>query len=114
MDHLLKRQKEWKKLKKQDLHKWVRWSFFQHDIAYGDFKELARRTASDKLLRNKAFNIAKNPKYGAYKRGLSSMVYRFFHKKSEGSDVTTLAKKSAKSKQLAGELHQPVIRSLKK
>ena len=42
------------------------------------------------------------------------MVYRFFHKKSEGSDVTTLAKKSAKSKQLAGELHQPVIRSLKK
>ena len=42
------------------------------------------------------------------------MVYRFFHKKSEGSDVTTLVKKSAKSKQLAGELHQPVIRSLKK
>ena len=42
------------------------------------------------------------------------MVYRFFHKKSEGIDVTTLAKKSAKSKKLAGELHQPVIRSLKK
>ena len=37
--------------------------YFQHDIAYGDFKDLIRRTASDKILRDKAFNIAKNPKY---------------------------------------------------
>ena len=36
---------------------------FQHDMPYGDFKDLARRTASDKVLRKKAFNIAKNPKY---------------------------------------------------
>ena len=43
---------------------------FQHDISYGDFKDLARRTASDKVLRDKAFNIAKNPKYDGYQRGL--------------------------------------------
>ena len=53
-------------------------SCFQHDIAYGDFKELAKRTASDKVLRDKAFNIAKNPKYDGYQRGLSSMLYKFF------------------------------------
>ena len=47
---------------------------FQHDMAYGDFKDLARRTASDKILRDKAFNIAKIPKYDGYLRGLASMV----------------------------------------
>ena len=54
---------------------------FQHDIAYGDFKNLARRTASDKLLRDKAFDIAKNPKHDRYQRGLASMVYKYFDKK---------------------------------
>ena len=44
-------------------------------MAYGDFKDLARRTASDNVLRNKAFNIAKNPKYNGYQKGLASMVY---------------------------------------
>ena len=56
-------------------------------MAYGDFKDLARRTASDKILRGKAFNIAKNPKYGGYQRGLTSMVYKFFDKKSTGSGI---------------------------
>ena len=51
-------------------------------MAYGDFKDLAKRTASDKVLRDKAFNIAKNPKYDGYQRGLASMVYKFFDKKS--------------------------------
>ena len=51
---------------------------FQHDMAYGDFKDLTRRTASDKILRDKAFNIAKNPKYDRYQKDLSSMVYKFF------------------------------------
>ena len=64
---------------------------FQHDVAYGDFKDLAKRTASDKVLRNKAFNIAKNTKYDGYQRGLASLVYQFFDKKS-----TSLADKSAK------------------
>ena len=47
---------------------------FQHDMAYGGFKDLARRTDSDKILRDKAFNIAKNPKYDRYQIGLASMV----------------------------------------
>ena len=49
-------------------------------MAYGDFKELTRRTASDKILSDKAFNIAKNLKYDGYKRELASMVYKFFDK----------------------------------
>ena len=47
---------------------------FEHDMTYGDFKDLVRRTASDKILRSKAFDIAKNPKYNGYQRGLASMV----------------------------------------
>ena len=47
---------------------------FQHDMAYGDFNDIARRTASDNVLRDKAFNIAKNPKYDGYQRGLASVV----------------------------------------
>ena len=49
---------------------------FQHHMAYGDFKNLAKRTASDKVLRDKAFNIAKNLKYDGYQRGLASIVYK--------------------------------------
>ena len=60
---------------------------FQHDMAYGDFRHLKRRTFSDKVLGGKAFNIAKNPKYDGYQRGLASMVYKFFDKKSEGSGI---------------------------
>ena len=51
---------------------------FQHDMAYEDFKDLKRRTASDKVLRYKAFSIAKNPKYDGYQRGPVFMVYNFF------------------------------------
>ena len=50
----------------------------QHDVAYGDFKELTSKTASEKVLHDKAFNIAKNPKHDGYQRGLTSMVYKFF------------------------------------
>ena len=53
-------------------------SCFQYDMDYGDFKDLARRTAADKILRDKAFNIAKDPKYDGYERGLTSMVYKLF------------------------------------
>ena len=63
---------------------------FQHDIVYGDFKDLARRTASDKVFRDKAFNIAKNPKYDGYQRGLASMFYKFFDKKTSGSGVKSM------------------------
>ena len=84
---------------------------FQHDMAYGDFKDLARRTASDKFLRDKAFNIAKNRKYYGYQRGLASMVYIFFDKKMKGSGVNIEVKPS---KQLAKELHEPIIRASEK
>ena len=81
-------------------------------MVYGDFKDLARRTASDKVLRDKAFNIAKNPKYDGYQRRLASMVYKFFDKKSKGSGV---ANNEIKQKlQLAEELHKPITRNSKK
>ena len=51
-------------------------------MAYGDFKDLARRTASDKVIRDKAFNIAKGPKYDGYQTSLALMVYKFFDKKN--------------------------------
>ena len=79
-------------------------------MAYGDFKDLARRTASDKILRDKAFNIAKNPKYNGYQRGLASMVYKFFDKKSEGSSIVN----NKENMQLAEELHKPFIRKFEK
>ena len=53
---------------------------FQHDMAYGDFKDLKRRTQSDKVLKEKAFETASNPKYDGYQRGLASMVYKVFEK----------------------------------
>ena len=83
---------------------------FQHDMAYGDFKDLTRRTASDKLLRNKAFNIAKNPKYDGYEKGLVSMVYKSFDKKSSGSGIKN---ENMLDKQLAEELCKPFIRKFK-
>ena len=82
-------------------------------MAYDDFKYLARRTASDKFLRYKAFNIAKNLKCDGYQRGLASMVYNFFDKKSallvdksaKGSGVTML-----QYEKLAEELHKSIIK----
>ena len=68
---------------KDDLDK----ACLQHDVAYRDFKDLKWGTFSDKVLRDKAFNIAKNPKYDRYQRGLASMVYKPFDKKSKGSGV---------------------------
>ena len=61
-------------------------------MAYRDFKDLSRRAASDKILRDKAVNIAKVSTYDEYQRGLASMVYKLFDKKSKGSGVTTLVR----------------------
>ena len=55
-------------------------------MTYGGFNDLHRRTASDKLLRDNAFNIAKNPKYDGYQGGLASMVYKLFNKKTSNTD----------------------------
>ena len=60
---------------------------FAHDAAYSDSKDLTKRTVADKVLKNKAFNIAKDPKYDGYQRGLDSMV-KFFDKKSKGSGLS--------------------------
>ena len=83
------------------------------------FKDLTKRTAADKVLRDKAFSIAKDLKYDGYQRGLASMVYKCFDKKTKGSGVTMLANKSAiksipQNEQLAQELHKPIIRKFKK
>ena len=82
-------------------------------MAYGDFKDIKRRTASDKILRDKAFNIVKNPKYDGYQRGLASMVYKFFDKKSTGSGIVNNNKINNNNKQnlqLAEELRKPIIK----
>ena len=84
---------------------------FQHDTAYEDFKDLSKRTASDKVLGDKPFKISRNSKYDGYDRGLASMVYKFFHKKSEGSGIKN---EITQNQQLAEELHKPIIRTFKK
>ena len=84
---------------------------FQHNTAYGHFKVLARRTASDKVLRDKAFNTAKNPKYDGYQRRLASMVQKFFDKKSKGRGVNILL---GTNEELAEGLHKPIIKHFKK
>ena len=78
---------------------------FQHAMAYGDFEDLKRRTHCDKVLRDKAFNINKTPKYDSYQRGLASMVYNFFDKKSAGIVVNGTLEFN---EQLAEELHKPI------
>ena len=60
-------------------------AYFRHDMVYGNFIVLARRAASDKVLRDKTFNIAKNPKHDGYRRGIASMVYKFFDKIPQGT-----------------------------
>ena len=84
---------------------------FQHDSAYADHKDLINRTKADKVLRDKANNIASNPKYDGYQRGLGSMVYKFFDKKSMGSGINTI---KSSSSILADELHKPTIKKFEK
>ena len=78
---------------------------FQHDMAYGENKDLIKRTQSDKVLRDKAFKIASNPKYHGYQSGLVSMVYRFFDKSSKVS-----AAKSMSNQKLSDKLHKSITR----
>ena len=83
---------------------------FVHDAAYSDSKDLTKRTVADKILKNRAFDIAKDPKYDGYQRGLASMVYKFFDSKVSGSG----AKLRPENEQLANELHKPIIRKFEK
>ena len=82
---------------------------FEHDMAYCKSNDLAKRTQSDKVLRDTAFKIASDPKYDDYQRGLASMVYKFFDKKSSGSGIA-----NEPNYQLANELHKPIIQKFKK
>ena len=79
-------------------------------MAYGDFKALNRRTAADNVLRDKAFNIAKNPKHDEYQCGLASMLYNFLIKKVK----VVLLKKIMQNEELAKELRKPILRKFEK
>ena len=89
---------------------------FQHDSAYADHKDLINRTDADKVLRDKAYDVASNPKYDGYQRGLASMVYKFFDKKSMGSGTANPSslKRIASFSILADERHKPIIRKFDK
>ena len=78
-------------------------------MAYGDFKDSNRRTAIDKVSHNKAISVAKIPKYDGYQRGLTSMVYLFFDKKSSGGIIKI---ENISNKELTEELHKSMIRTL--
>ena len=78
---------------------------FQYYMTYGKTKDLVKRTQSDKFLKDKAFKIGSNPKFGGYQRRLASMVHDFFNKKSNGSGIV-----NEPNYQLANELHKPIIR----
>ena len=78
-------------------------------MAYGKSKDLAKRTQSDNVLRDKVFKIGSDPKYDGYERVLASMVYNFFDKKSSGSGIA-----NESNYQLANGLHKPIIRKFKK
>ena len=82
---------------------------FQHDMAYGKSKDLVKRTQSDKVLKDKAFKVASNLKYDGYQRGLPSMVYKFFDKKSSESGIANEPKY-----QPTNELHKRIIRKFLK
>ena len=79
---------------------------FAHGAAYSDSKNLAKRTMFDKILRDRAYENARNRNYDGYQRGLASILHRFFDKKT-GSGING-------NEQLAEELHKPVIKKFKK
>ena len=83
---------------------------FQHDAAYSHSKDLTKRTAADKILKNNVYKIA-NLGHIKYERALASMAYKFFDKKSKGTGIKNEIKEN---EQLANELHKPIIRKFKK
>ena len=88
---------------------------FQHNMAYGKTKYLTKRTQSDKVLKDKAFKIASDPKYDGYQRRLASMVYNFFDKKSASfNKYSGSGTVNEPNYQLASELHKPIVRKFKK
>ena len=84
---------------------------FQHDLAYGKCKDLEKRTQSDKVLKAQAFAIASNLKHDGYQRGLASMVYKFFDKKSKAAGTENKIKENQQS---VNELSKPIIGKFRK
>ena len=78
-------------------------------MAYGKSKDLAKRTQSGKVMKDKAFKIASDPKCDDHQRGLVWIIYKFFDKKSSGSGVA-----NEPNYPLADELHKQIIRKFKK
>ena len=73
---------------------------------YAKYKDLTKRTQSDKVLKDKAFETASSPRYGGYQRGLASMVYEFFNTKTGGA----IKNEIKRNQQFANELDKPIIR----
>ena len=86
-------------------------AYFKHDMTYGDFKDLTKRTASNKVLFDKVFGIANNPKYDRYQRGIAAMVHKFLDKKTSGGAIKN---ENMSNKELAEELHKPIIKKFNK
>ena len=97
---------------------------FKQDAAYAKYKDVENRLISDQKLRKRAYDIASNPKYDGYQRGLASMVYKFFDSKVAPLDKKTMSGKGNEkhsslerpenNKILADELHKPVIKKFNK
>ena len=118
MDHLLKTKKRIKKCKETEDSRYIYKNeldkaCFQHDMAYRDFKDLVKRTASIRVLRDRTFNIAKNIKYDGYQRGLASIIYTFFDKKTSGGAIKSIPNQEL-AKKLANEIQKTIIKKLKK
>ena len=76
---------------------------FQHEMAYGDFKDLTKRATSNKILHNKAFIITKNLKYDRYQPGIASMVYKFFDKTSASIADQSVSSSGIKSDNISNK-----------
>ena len=103
LDHLQKTKNQIKKFKETGDSR----CSYQNELD----KDLNRKTFADKVLRDKAFNIAKYPKYDGYQRRLASMVYKFFDKKTSGSSIKN---ENIPNKKLAAELYKPITRKFNK
>ena len=79
---------------------------FAHDSAYSDRSSLAKRTISDKILKDRGYELARDPGYDGYHRALPSMVCKFFDKKTGSGGIV--------NGQLAEELHKPVTKKFKR
>ena len=89
-------------------------AFFAQDAAYSDSKDLAKRIISDKILKERADESARNRGYDGYQRALASMFYNFLDKKTGSGAIVTSKVRASVNEQLAEELHKPVIKQFER